>query len=95
MYWKLFHDMRGMAEERLFLSDKANEIERERRVSAERKVAELEAKAYAASKAIESSSLPWYPKSEQMEARFEADAMDKLNNPEISWDSIPGLGATS
>lgn len=70
------------------------EAERAQR-AAEEKANGLEKQIDAQRSAIETSSLPWFPKNDRLEARFEADAMDKMENPVVSWDSIPGLGGTS
>lgn len=61
---------------------------------AEKKAAFLEAKMASVKDSIEHNALPWVAKNDNLEARFEADAIDKLDNPVISWDSIPGLGRT-
>jgi hypothetical protein len=50
----------------------------------------------AQNKAIEASALPWFAKNDKLEARFEADALDKLDNPEVSYqDVVSGLGGTN
>lgn len=67
-----------------------------KRAEAEERVADLEAQKDAAAKAIEASSLPWFPKNDRLEARFEADAIDQLDNPQVDWnDHVQGLGVTN
>lgn len=95
MYWRLYMDLKEEASASLALQSERLDLEMDKRLISERKAAELEAKALASTKAIEASSLPWYPKNDQMEARFEADEMDKMNNPQVSWDTIPGLGSVN
>lgn len=46
------------------------------------------------SAAIESSALPWYPKTEKMEKRYEDEAIDKMENPSFYADVVDGLGGT-
>jgi len=44
-------------------------------------------------RAIESSALPWFPKTEKMEQRYENEAIDRMENPSF-YDSVDGLGST-
>lgn len=46
-------------------------------------------------KAIEASSLPWFPKTDKLEARYENEAIDKLENPSFYAEDVPGLGGLS
>lgn len=62
---------------------------------AEKKAAALEAQIKATRDAIESNALPWVPKSELLEHRYENEALDKLENPSISWDTVPDIGRVS
>lgn len=62
-----------------------------------RKLAEEDAKAArlevkAAATAIETGSLPWFPKTEKLEARYENEALDRLENPSFYSDAVDGLG---
>lgn len=72
------------------------QMEAEERGRLQRKVNELEAIRKAEKLAIESNSLPWYAKNDKLEARFEADALDKLDNPQVDYqDVVAGLGGTN
>lgn len=46
----------------------------------------------ALARAIESNSLPWFPKNEKLEARYENEALDRLENPSFYSDVVDGLG---
>jgi len=59
---------------------------------AEIDAAELKAAQAAAVRAIEANSLPWIPKTDQMQAQYEAEAIDKMQNPNFYADVVDGLG---
>lgn len=44
--------------------------------------------------AIEKGALPWFPKSERLEARYENEALDRMENPSFYADVVEGLGGT-
>lgn len=95
LYRSLYGDLLGVAKESIDLQNLKYDLAVQAKASAERRVAELEAQQLAATKAIEAGSLPWFPKNDKLEARFEADAIDRLDNPVVSWDTVPGLGGTN
>ena len=51
-----------------------------------------EAKASAVTSAIEGNALPWFPKSDKMDARYEREALDRMENPSFYADAVEGLG---
>ena len=44
--------------------------------------------------AIEKGALPWFAKSDKLEARYESEAIDRLENPSYYADVVDGLGGT-
>ena len=67
-------------------------IEGSRRVLAEMERDGLKKQLEMQSKAIESNALPWYPKTEKLEARYEIEAIDRMENPGFYNDVVEGLG---
>lgn len=67
-------------------------IQMDLKVLAEKRAVEAESRLKANVSAIEESALPWVAKNDRLEARFEADAIDEMENPHMSWDHVPGLG---
>ncbi len=94
MYTRLLEDHKDISASKLDLALDQAMVEGERREWAETKARDLQSRLDAQKDAIEANALPWVARNDTMEARFEAEAMDKLNNPQVSWDSIPGLGGT-
>lgn len=64
------------------------------RVRAERETASAKAEQAVIARAIESNSLPWFPKTDKLEARYENEAIDKMENPSFYADVVEGLGGT-
>lgn len=48
----------------------------------------------AQSNAIEANALPWVAKNDRIEARYENEAIDRLENPSFYNDVVEGLGGT-
>jgi hypothetical protein len=70
-------------------------LEREDKILAQNKLKQLEDLRRVERAAIEANALPWVPKSELLEHRYENEALDKLENPSISWDTVPDIGRVS
>lgn len=67
----------------------------EERIRAERQLAAVKEEQAEVARAIERNSLPWIAKSDKMEARYETEAMERLERPEFSYaDVVEGLGGT-
>lgn len=64
------------------------------RVISEERARQAELASSAVAKAIETSALPWFPKTEKLEARYENEAIDRLENPSFYADVVDGLGGT-
>ena len=66
--------------------------QRSLRIMAETEASGLKKSIEMQSKAIEANSLPWFPKTDKLEARYENEAVDKMENPSYYSDMVDGLG---
>ena len=64
----------------------------EQRVKAEKDAVAAVSASKAVTAAIEANSLPWFPKTDKLEARYENEAVDKMENPSYYSDMVDGLG---
>lgn len=67
-------------------------VEAELRLLSDRRAELAESKLSANVRAIETNSLPWFPKNDKLEARYENEAVDKMENPSFYSDIVDGLG---
>jgi len=62
------------------------------KIEAEQAAADLRKEGARVNAAIEANSLPWIPKTDKLEARYENEAIDKMENPSFYQDVVEGLG---
>ena len=68
--------------------------ERSLRTMAEAETAGLKKSFEMQSQAIEQGALPWIAKNDKIEARYETEAIDRMENPSFYTDIVDGLGGT-